>query len=347
MKRKSILAIASLSLLFLLPQVAQANEMSQKVQEQTQKIEKLQKEVVTINDQQTAVKEEIEAFDTRAVTLENELATLHKEKTMIEEEVKIQENRLATLEKMALLQAYSQVTTVTDNSIENQEERIESATEELALVEAKIAATMATIETEETTKIEKMAEQSSLAKSVEKTEANIVKEEQTMERLKAEEEAAKKAAEKAEAEKKAIAAAKKAEAARLERTGFISPLTRSYSISSGFGQRVDPTGYSGTGHDGIDIPGNAGEAIIAARYGTVVEAGFHASAGNYAIVKHDNGYYTYYMHMTENFVSVGQTLETGQQIGTMGTTGNSTGVHLHFGIATGVWSGFVNPTSFI
>lgn len=322
MKRKSILAIASLSLLFLLPQVAQANEMSQKVQEQTQKIEKLQKEVVTINDKQTAVKEEIEAFDTRAVTLENELATLHTEKTMGEEEVKIQENRLAALEKMALLQAYSQVTMVTDNSIENQEERIESVTEELALVEAKIAATMATIETEETTKIEKMAEQSSLAKSVEKMEAKIVKEEQTMERL-------------------------KAEAARLERTGFISPLTRSYSISSGFGQRVDPTGYSGTGHDGIDMPGSAGEAILAARYGTVVEAGFHASAGNYAIVKHDNGYYTYYMHMTENFVSVGQTLETGQQIGTMGTTGNSTGVHLHFGIATGVWSGFVNPTSFI
>lgn len=340
MKRKSILAIASLSLLFLLPQVAQANEMSQKVQEQTQKIEKLQKEVVTINDKQTAVKEEIEAFDTRAVTLENELATLHTEKTMGEEEVKIQENRLAALEKMALLQAYSQVTTVTDNSIENQEERIESVTEELALVEAKIAATMATIETEETTKIEKMAEQSSLANSVEKMEAKIVKEEQTMERLKAEEEAAKKAVEKAEAEKKA-------EAARLERTGFISPLTRSYSISSGFGQRVDPTGYSGTGHDGIDMPGSAGEAILAARYGTVVEAGFHASAGNYAIVKHDNGYYTYYMHMTENFVSVGQTLETGQQIGTMGTTGNSTGVHLHFGIATGVWSGFVNPTSFI
>lgn len=322
MKRKSILAIASLSLLFLLPQVAQANEMSQKVQEQTQKIEKLQKEVVTINDKQTAVKEEIEAFDTRAVTLENELATLHTEKTMGEEEVKIQEKRLAALEKMALLQAYSQVTTITDNSIENQEERIESVTEELALVEAKIAATMATIETEETTKIEKMAEQSSLAKSVEKMEAKIVKEEQTMERL-------------------------KAEAARIERTGFISPLTRSYSISSGFGQRVDPTGYSGTGHDGIDMPGSAGEAILAARYGTVVEAGFHASAGNYAIVKHDNGYYTYYMHMTENFVSVGQTLETGQQIGTMGTTGNSTGVHLHFGIATGVWSGFVNPTSFI
>ncbi|HIZ54446.1 MAG TPA: peptidoglycan DD-metalloendopeptidase family protein [Candidatus Enterococcus avicola] len=340
MKIKSILAIASLSLLFLLPQVAQANEMSQKVQEQTQKIEKLQKEVVTINDKQTAVKEEIEAFDTRAVTLENELATLHTEKTMGEEEVKIQENRLAALEKMALLQAYSQVTMVTDNSIENQEERIESVTEELALVEAKIAATMATIETEETTKIEKMAEQSSLAKSVEKMEAKIVKEEQTMERLKVEEAAAKKAVEKAEAEKKA-------EAARLERTGFISPLTRSYSISSGFGQRVDPTGYSGTGHDGIDMPGSAGEAILAARYGTVVEAGFHASAGNYAIVKHDNGYYTYYMHMTENFVSVGQTLETGQQIGTMGTTGNSTGVHLHFGIATGVWSGFVNPTSFI
>lgn len=340
MKRKSILAIASLSLLFLLPTVAQASEMSQKVQEQTQKIETLQKEITTISEKQISVKEEIKSFDTRAVTLENELATLYTEKAMIEKEIQTQENRLTTLEEMASLQAISQVTTVTDNSIKNQVERIETVTEELAVVEAKIKATMATIETEETTKIEKMAAQSALAKAVEKTEAKIVKEEQAIERLKAEEAAAKKAAEKAAAEKKA-------EAKRLERTGFISPLTRSYSISSGFGQRVDPTGYSGTGHDGIDIPGSAGEAILAARYGTVVEAGFHASAGNYAIVKHDNGYYTYYMHMTENFVSVGQTLETGQQIGTMGTTGNSTGVHLHFGIATGVWSGFVNPINFI
>lgn len=340
MKRKSILAIASLSLLFLLPTVAQASEMSQKVQEQTQKIETLQKEITTISEKQISVKEEIKSFDTRAVTLENELATLYTEKAMIEKEIQTQENRLTTLEEMASLQAISQVTTVTDNSIKNQVERIETVTEELAVVEAKIKATMATIETDETTKIEKMAAQSALAKAVEKTEAKIVKEEQAIERLKAEEAAAKKAAEKAAAEKKA-------EAKRLERTGFISPLTRSYSISSGFGQRVDPTGYSGTGHDGIDIPGSAGEAILAARYGTVVEAGFHASAGNYAIVKHDNGYYTYYMHMTENFVSVGQTLETGQQIGTMGTTGNSTGVHLHFGIATGVWSGFVNPINFI
>ena len=347
MKRKSILAIASLSLLFLLPTVAQASEMSQKVQEQTQKIETLQKEITTISEKQISVKEEIKSFDTRAVTLENELATLYTEKAMIEKEIQTQENRLTTLEEMASLQAISQVTTVTDNSITNQVERIETVTEELAVVEAKIKATMATIETEETTKIEKMAAQSALAKTVEKTEAKIVKEEQAIERLKAEEAAAKKAAEKAAAEKKAAEAAKKAEAKRLERTGFISPLTRSYSISSGFGQRVDPTGYSGTGHDGIDIPGSAGEAILAARYGTVVEAGFHASAGNYAIVKHDNGYYTYYMHMTENFVSVDQTLETGQQIGTMGTTGNSTGVHLHFGIATGVWSGFVNPINFI
>lgn len=137
------------------------------------------------------------------------------------------------------------------------------------------------------------------------------------------------------------------QAAALARTGFLSPLTIPLNVSSPFGYRVDPTGYSGNQHDGIDLTGSYGTPILAARYGTVVEAGYQASAGNYAIIQHDNGYYTYYMHMTELFVSVGQSLETSQQIGTMGTTGNSTGVHLHFGIATGIWNGFVDPASFI
>ena len=340
MKKKSILVLASLSLLFFLPQAAQADEMSQKIQEQTQVVKQLEKEVATITDKQTAVKEEIKAFDTRAVTLENELTTLHNEKEAIENEIKLQEIRLVTLEEMASLQTISQVTTVKNNSVENQKERIDALRKEVTEVEAKIAATTKTIAAEETNKEQKVAEQKELEKAAKAVQTKMANEEAAIERLEAEAAAAKKAAAEAEA-------AKKAAAERLERTGFISPLARSYSISSGFGQRVDPTGYSGTGHDGIDIPGSAGEAILAARYGTVVEAGFHASAGNYAIVKHDNGYYTYYMHMTENFVSVGQTLETSQQIGTMGTTGNSTGVHLHFGIATGVWSGFVNPTNFI
>ena len=340
MKKKSILVLASLSLLLFLPQSVQADEMSQKIQEQTQVVEQLEKEVVTITDKQTAVKEEIKAFDTRAVTLENELTILHNEKETIENEIKLQEIRLVTLEEMALLQTISQVTTVKNNSVENQKERIDTLRKEVTEVEAKIAATTKTIAAEETNKKQKAAEQKELEKAAKAVQTKMANEEAAIARLEAEAAAAKKAAAEAEA-------AKKAAAERLERTGFISPLTRSYSISSGFGHRADPTGYSGTGHDGIDIPGSAGEAILAARYGTVVEAGYHGSAGNYAIVKHDNGYYSYYMHMTENFVSVGQTLETSQQIGTMGTTGNSTGVHLHFGLATGVWSGFVNPINFI
>ena len=134
---------------------------------------------------------------------------------------------------------------------------------------------------------------------------------------------------------------------KLAVTGFLSPLKGALNVSSSFGYRADPTGYSGNMHDGIDYTGNQGEAILAARYGTVVEAGNHWSAGNYAIIQHDNGYYTYYMHMTDVYVTVGQSVTTLEQIGTMGTTGNSTGVHLHFGIATDLWSGFVDPANFI
>lgn len=118
-------------------------------------------------------------------------------------------------------------------------------------------------------------------------------------------------------------------------------------ITSGFGGREDPTGASGTQHDGIDMAGSLNDPIFASRGGTVVAASYHPSAGNHIIIKHDNGYYTYYMHMTTLLVGQGETVSTGQQIGLMGTTGNSTGVHLHFGISTSVWSGFVDPGPFL
>ncbi|MGG5331127.1 peptidoglycan DD-metalloendopeptidase family protein [Enterococcus sp. AZ163] len=126
--------------------------------------------------------------------------------------------------------------------------------------------------------------------------------------------------------------------------GWASPLSIGLVVTSPFGPRVDPTGLSGSQHDGIDFAGAAGTSIHAAKAGTVVEAGFHWSAGNYVIIQHSDGYYSYYMHMisTPN-CSVGQQVSQGQVIGGMGTTGNSTGVHLHFGVSTAVWSGFVNP----
>ena len=145
-----------------------------------------------------------------------------------------------------------------------------------------------------------------------------------------------------EAKQKAKEAAEKAAASE-----FSLPITGAVSISSGFGTRADPTGFSGTQHDGIDFTGQAGEKIVAARDGQVEDAGYGPSTGNYVILAHDNGFYSYYFHLTAISVSKGATVAVGEQVGTMGTTGNSTGVHLHFGLSKTLWSDFVDPAAYL
>lgn len=121
----------------------------------------------------------------------------------------------------------------------------------------------------------------------------------------------------------------------------------SITITSGYGNRPDPNGVSGNGHDGIDMAGSLGDNVYASRGGTVVSSTYDPSGGNLVIIQHDNGYYTYYLHLNSFAVSSGQQVDAGDVVGHMGTTGNSTGVHLHFGISTGVWSGFMDPGPFL
>ncbi|WP_339101968.1 murein hydrolase activator EnvC family protein [Candidatus Enterococcus clewellii] len=114
-------------------------------------------------------------------------------------------------------------------------------------------------------------------------------------------------------------------------------------VTSGFGYREDPTGISGTFHEGIDFGGSSSTVIMAVKSGTIADAGYDGMSGNYVIIDHGDGYYSLYAHLSSATVSTGQAVSKGQQVGFMGTTGNSTGVHLHFGISTGLWSGYVNP----
>ena len=107
-------------------------------------------------------------------------------------------------------------------------------------------------------------------------------------------------------------------------------------ITSTFGNRTHPiTGQPGTMHNGIDIASsvNASAKIVAAADGKVVKASNTGDGyGNCVIIQHSGGYYTLYGHMSSLTVSVGDEVNKGQQIGIMGSTGNSTGNHLHFEI---------------
>lgn len=105
----------------------------------------------------------------------------------------------------------------------------------------------------------------------------------------------------------------------------------SYSyISSGFGSRGAPTPGASSNHKGVDLAAPANTAVVAAGSGTVVKSYYSSSYGNYIAIDHGGGVVTGYAHMNSRMVSVGQTVSAGQQIGKIGSTGISTGNHLHF-----------------
>ena len=128
-------------------------------------------------------------------------------------------------------------------------------------------------------------------------------------------------------------------------SGWIKPL-KSYTITSTFGNRVHPVlGYTRF-HEGVDMSAPTNTPIYAARSGKVTRASYQdGGAGYYVNISHGDGFSSIYMHMTRYIVSAGQYVEQGQVIGYVGSTGLSTGPHLHFGIAKG--GQYVNPMQYI
>lgn len=102
------------------------------------------------------------------------------------------------------------------------------------------------------------------------------------------------------------------------------------SLSNRYGYRWNPGGETRTFHAGIDIPAEAGTAISAAAGGTVTEAGYDTARGNYLILNHGNGMETVYAQCLSLSVKTGDSVVAGEEIATVGSTGLSTGPHLHF-----------------
>lgn len=123
------------------------------------------------------------------------------------------------------------------------------------------------------------------------------------------------------------------------------PLKVSGRISSTFGRRSRPTAGASTYHKGIDIAASSRTPIVAAGAGKVVTATYSSSAGNYVMISHGNRLYTVYMHCSRLAVKEGDTVSGGQVIAYVGSTGISTGAHLHFGVSKN--GSYVNPLQFI
>ena len=126
---------------------------------------------------------------------------------------------------------------------------------------------------------------------------------------------------------------------------WLSPLTK-YRLTSPFGMRYHPILKRDRMHNGIDMAASANTPIYAARGGVVITAAYQKDgAGNYVQLDHGDGFRSIYMHMTRYVVQEGDFVAPGQIIGYVGSTGLSTGNHLHFGISLN--GKYVNPLEYI
>ncbi|WP_425090534.1 DUF5930 domain-containing protein [Tropicimonas sp. S265A] len=131
----------------------------------------------------------------------------------------------------------------------------------------------------------------------------------------------------------------------VDKLPFAMPVQSSFRFTSPFGYRRDPKGGGTRMHKGTDFAAPLGTPIYATAEGVVVKAGWHRGFGRMVRIKHAFGYETLYAHMTKLRVKEGQRVSRGDRIGDMGSTGRSTGVHLHYEVHE---SGKpVNPMTFI
>ncbi|MGW7458479.1 M23 family metallopeptidase [Streptomyces sp. NPDC054797] len=149
---------------------------------------------------------------------------------------------------------------------------------------------------------------------------------------------------KAKAEREAAERAAREEERKRLNT-FVAPIEGSYvstQYHAGGGM------WSSGSHTGIDLHASSGTSVHAVGVGVVVEAGWGGAYGNNVVIKHNDGTYTQYGHMNSLSVSVGQEVTAGQVIGLSGSTGNSSGPHLHFEARTGSQYGSdIDPVAYM
>lgn len=131
----------------------------------------------------------------------------------------------------------------------------------------------------------------------------------------------------------------------VSRSGSNFGIVRGGRLTSNFGTRVHPVTGKSKFHKGIDIGAPHGSPVYAYSSGTVIYSGFMSGYGNFIAINHGNGLVTRYGHLSARQVKVGQKVSTGQKIGAVGSTGVSTGPHLHFEVL--INGSFKNPLNYL
>ncbi len=242
----------------------------------------------------------------------------------------------------------------TRETISEKKQELETERASLTELQTSTRAKEASVETLMASKQAELSSYNSQIQSaqgnLEQYNADLAAQEAKMQSIEAEmkrkeEEARRKAAEEAKQAGKSNSSAQTHTVTSLGNISFKWPCPSSSRITSSFGSRTSPTEGASSNHKGIDISASTGASIVAAADGQVVISTYSYSAGNYIMIDHGGGVSTVYMHCSQLLVSQGAAVKKGQTIAKVGSTGYSTGSHLHFGIRSG--GSYVNPSKYV
>ena len=310
--------------------LAQIGELDTSINHTELQISQAQKEIKELEESIEVTKEDIkvsqEEYDKNYELRKNRMVAYYKNSTLsLEESIsKIEDEP----DKMYLEKAIERVVNYdTDliNELERQRKALEEKKRKLERQNTDLANLKADLEVKLASLNETKSTRESYLSVLENDHAALEKSVDAM----------KKEADRLTAEIRAAqeAAAKANKTSTTYKGGKMTwPLPGSYTITSPFGNRLHPVLKVYKLHTGVDIAGNNcnGKPVVAAADGTVIVAKYSTSYGNYVVIDHGGGITTLYAHSSKLEVSVGQSVKAGQEIMKVGTTGYSTGPHLHF-----------------
>ena len=360
------------TILSVMPVGTHAETAQQKLDKARQEQAKLQKELDANRQKRNEEKRKKDIIDAEVNEIEAEIAVLDSEIEAINDRIEEKDAELAAAHELSSMQyesykervklivekgplTYLEVV-MNANSIEDFFVRMDVAEQiaeydntllaELKASEERIEQLKVEIEEERAVVMEKMEESLALKRALvsrqQASQAILDDISASDKEISAEMKKAKAAEQEAQRE---IARLVSGDTSRYVGGKFLWPSTNSYTITSPFSMRVHPVLGVYKQHTGIDIGASYGTDVLAAADGTVIIAGWNNAYGNYVVINHGGGVTTLYGHNSSLNVSKGQKVSQGQVIAKVGSTGYSTGPHIHFEVQ--VNGSPVNPMSYL
>lgn len=313
---------------------AKINELNEMI---TAKEGEIAEKTTELEEAQRVQQEQYEAMKTRIKFMYERGDTLYLEMLFTSESFGDMLNKAEYIEMLSsydreLLDAYvaqAEYVALCKESLEEEKGVLDEAK---ASVEAEEAALNELISTKQDEMYKMTSDIQSKEQAIKEYEADIAEQNETIKALEAI----------VAEERKKLAA----EQGRKYDGGMFAWPAPSYKrISDDYGNRIHPILGTQQFHNGIDMAAPGGSPILAAYDGTVVAAAYNGSMGNYVMIDHGDSLYTIYMHASALYVSKGQEVRKGDTIAAVGSTGRSTGNHLHFSVRLN--GNYVNPWSYL